>query len=221
MTDNKYSLDDIAVTSDYKDGLPSTRKYDLVDLGKPGPDDWFRNYDQNKPDKPGLLGFQIAVVVKKADAEGKIHPYLIASKDPTFRAACIERFRKTQLVRLVYGITTAYKLFIWPVPVIEDLSTAIGWHATGHEIADAAMTRWTQIVSDKANSRYTHIDLDDQSQVPDKDVFKTPPIDYATAINRAFKGRMIDSEDHPVYKNAGSVVQTTFSKNKLKGSVKS
>ena len=45
MTDNIYSLDDIAVTSDYKDGLPSTRKYDIIDLGKPGPDDWFRLYD--------------------------------------------------------------------------------------------------------------------------------------------------------------------------------
>jgi hypothetical protein len=107
-----------------------------------------------------------------------------------------------------------------PVVVVEDLNSAIGWHQSGHEIADAACTRWTQLVSDKANSRYTHIDLDDQSSVPNKPEFTTPPVDYQTAIFKAFKGRIIDSEDHPVYKNAGSVVQTTYSKNKLVGSVK-
>jgi len=217
----QYNLDDIAETGDYKDGLPSSRTYDIIDLGKPGPDDWFRFYDLKKENKPGLLGFTATVVARKADAEGRVHPYLIASKDKAFRADCINRFRRTQLVRLCYGITTAGKLFIWPVVVVEDLTTAIGWHQSGHEIAEAACTRWTQIVSDKANSRYTHIDLDDQSSVPDKLEFTTPPIDYNTAIFKAFKGRTIDNEDHPVYKNAGSVVQTTFSKNKLKGTVKS
>jgi hypothetical protein len=132
----------------------------------------------------------------------------------------MQKFRKTQLVRLCYGITTAGKLFIWPVVVVEDLNTAIGWHQSGHEIADAACTRWTQMVSDKANSRYTHIDLEDQSLVPNKPEFNAPPIDYQTAVFKAFKGRLIDSEDHPVYKNAGTVVQTTYAKNKLIGTIK-
>ena len=29
-----YTLDDIAETGDYKDGLPSSRTYDIIDLGK-------------------------------------------------------------------------------------------------------------------------------------------------------------------------------------------
>ena len=214
-----YSLNDIAATGDYKDGLPSTRTYDIIDLGKPGPDDWFKLYDLKIENKPGLLGFQTTEVAKKADAEGRKHPYLIAG-DPDFRAACLNKFRGVQLVRLCYGITTAGKLFIWPVVVVEDLTTAIGWHQSGHMIAEAACTRWTQLVSDKANSRYTHIDLDDQSTVPSKPEFITPPIDYTAAIFKAFKGRIIDSEDHPVYKNAGSVVQNTYAENKLKGTVK-
>jgi hypothetical protein len=77
------------------------------------------------------------------------------------------------------------------------------------------------MVSDKANSRYTHIDLDDQSLVPNKPEFNTPPIDYSTAVFKAFKGRIIDNEDHPVYRNAGTVVQTTYAKNKLKGTIQS
>tara|TARA_R110002153_G_scaffold91147_4_gene222428 strand:- start:15 stop:665 length:651 start_codon:yes stop_codon:yes gene_type:complete len=213
-----YSLDDIASTGDYKDGLPSTRTYDIINLGKPGPDDWFRLYAL-KDREPGLLGFQTTEVAKKKDADGKAHPYLIAGS-PEFRATCLNKFRGIQLVRLCYGITSTSSLFIWPVVVVEDLNSAIGWHQSGHEIADAACSRWTQLVSDKANSRYTHIDLDDQSSVPNKPEFTTPPVDYKTAIFKAFKGRIIDSEDHPVYKNAGSVVQTTYSKNKLVGSVK-
>ena len=89
------------------------------------------------------------------------------------------------------------------------------------EIAGAAFSRWTQIRSDKPNSRYIHLDLDDQDKVPKEKVFETPPIDYETALNKAFKNRYISSEDHPVYKNAGSVLETNFQKMKMKGVVKS
>ena len=56
-----------------------------VDLGKPGPEDWFKGYDLGK----GFDSFQSAAITKKKDAEGQFHPYLIASKDPDFKAHLI------------------------------------------------------------------------------------------------------------------------------------
>ena len=75
-----FSLDQIAATANYKSGLPSTRKYTTVDLGKPGPDDWFKGYDLGK----GFDSFTTAWITNKKDAEGRKHPYLIAGPDEDF-----------------------------------------------------------------------------------------------------------------------------------------
>ena len=208
-----FTLDQVAATADYKQGLPSTRKYTMVDLGKPGPDDWFRGYDLGN----GFDGFTKAHITKKKDAEGKPHPYLIASSDEDFKAACVQKLKNVQYVHLYYGITSHYRPFIWPVVAVEDINDAIGWHATGIEIAQAGMSRWTQIQSDKPNSRYIHVDLEDQKSVPDYEVYKKPPIDYETAINKAFRERIISDENHPIYKNAGTIVESSFVNNTKKG----
>jgi len=217
MNEETFSLDDIAPTGDFKQGLPSVRRYDSVDLGKPGPEDWFKGYDLGK----GFGNFQTAHITKKKDAEGRFHPYLIASKDPDFKAAALQRLKRVQQVHLYYGITSTYRLFIWPVVVVEDISNALKWHATGIEIAQAAMTRWSQIESNKSDSYYIHIDLEDQKSVPDFEVFKKPPLDYVTAINKAFKGRIISNADHPIYKAAGAVVESSFMSKIKKGVIKS
>ena len=216
MNDATFSLDDISPTGDYKLGLPSTRSYDVVDLGKPGPEDWFRGYDLGK----GFDNFQSAWITRKKDAEGQLHPYLIASKDPDFKAAAVQKLKRVQFVHLFYGITSTKRLFIWPVVCVEDINNAIKWHVTGIEIAKAAMTRWTQLNSNKADSCYIHIDLEDQKSVPDFEVFKKPPLDYVTAINKAFKGRIISNEDHPIYKAAGTVVESSFINSIKKGTIK-
>ena len=68
MNNNPFSLDNIKASQNYKQGLPSTRRFDIVDLGKPGPDDWFKGYNLGK----GFEDFVIAwVAKKKADLEEK------------------------------------------------------------------------------------------------------------------------------------------------------
>ena len=212
-----FKLDQILTKNKYNKGVAATVRYDVVDLGKPGPDDWFRIY---KLGDNNLDDYEPAIISKVKDPEGNLKPYLITGSED-WKAACAERLSRVQDVHLLYGITRSKRLFIWPLPVVEDINDAIGWHLSGYEIAKAGFDRWTQIRSDKPNSRYMHIDLDDQNSVPKEKVFAEPPIDYETAINRAFKGRFIDSADHPVYKNAGSVVETEYDKSRKKGTIKS
>ena len=67
---------------------------------------------------------------------------------------------------------------------------------------------------------YVEVDTLDET-LQKEEVFGTPPIDYETALNKACKDRVIDSEDHPVYKNAGSIVENQFVKKVKKGVIKS
>jgi|TARA_B100000424_G_scaffold42928_1_gene29221 hypothetical protein len=214
---NIFNLNQVVSKNKYNKGVAATVRYDVVDLGKPGPDDWFKLYkmgDGRLEDYPQML------ITLQKDAEGKDHPYLIGG-DEDFKASCSEKLSRCRDVHLVYGITLAKRPFIWPLVVVEDLTVGIGWHITGYEIARAAFDRWTKIRSDKANNRYLHIDLDDQGSVPKERVFTEPPIDYETALNKAFKERFINSPDHPVYRNAGSIVDTNFAKQVAKGVIKS
>ena len=214
---NIFKLDQVVSKNKYNNGIATTQRFDVVDLGKPGADDWFKLYTFTEQ---GLDNFPPVMICKTKDPEGKLNPYLIGGSED-FKAACAEKLPRVQYCHLTYGITTHKRLFVWPVVYVEDVNEGIGWHVSAYEIAGAAFSRWTQIRSDKPNSRYIHLDLDDQDQVPKEKVFETPPIDYETALNKAFKNRYISSEDHPVYKNAGSVLETNFQKMKMKGVVKS
>ena len=214
---NIFKLNQVVSKNKYNKGIAATQRIDVVDLGKPGPDDWFKLYTF---EQQGLDNFQPCMISRVKDPEGKLTPYLIGGSED-FKAACAEKLPRIQDVHLAYGITTHKRLFIWPVVYLEDINEGIGWHISACEIANAAFTRWTQIRSDKPNSRYIHLDLDDQDQVPKEKVFETPPIDYETAVNKAFKNRYIGSEDHPVFKNAGSVLETNFQKKTMKGIIKS
>ena len=214
---NIFKLDQVVSKNKYNKGIATTQRFDVVDLGKPGADDWFKLYTFTEQ---GLDNFPPVMICKTKDPEGKLNPYLIGGPED-FKAACAEKLPRVQYCHLTYGITTHKRLFVWPVVYVEDVNEGIGWHVSAYEIAGAAFSRWTQIRSDKPNSRYIHLDLDDQDQVPKEKVFETPPIDYETALNKAFKNRYISSEDHPVYKNAGSVLETNFQKMKMKGVVKS
>ena len=209
IDDEEFKLEEIQADSDFEEGFESTRIFDKVDLGKPEGDEFFKLYNF---DGKGFKGFANGLICKRRDAQGILQPYLIRGNDD-FRAKVKKKIKKTQWVKLGYGITTNERLFIWPFVIVQDAADAYGWHLTGWEIAQAALTRWTGIQSDKTIQQYIHIDLEEQGQVPKKDVFENPPkeMGYVKALNTAFKGRVVNNEEHPIYKNAGNVVTSKFS----------
>ena len=52
---NIFKLNQIVSKNKYNKGTAATRVYDVVDLSKPGPDDWFKVY--NLADGAGLDGY--------------------------------------------------------------------------------------------------------------------------------------------------------------------
>ena len=205
--DDEIKLEDMAANTDDDDGQESTIIHDNCDLGKPAPDEWFKLYNLNGKE---LNGFLRSLVAKRKDATGQSQPYLITGTDD-FKRKCRQKIRPTQYVRVAYGITTGKRLFIWPVVEVKDIADCSNnWHLTGWEIANSALTRWTQISSDKPRMRYIHGDLDKQGDVPKLDVYTNPPkeLNYQTAINKAFRGRIVKDETHRIYSEAGSVIKS-------------
>ena len=205
--DDEIKLADMVANTDDDDGQESTRIYDDCDLGKPAPDEWFKLYNFNGK---GLNGFIRCLIAKRKDAAGMSQPYLILGKDD-FQSKVRQKIRPTQYVRIAYGITSGKRPFIWPVVIVNDIGEANNkWHLTAWEIANAALTRWSQISSDKAHHRYVHGDLDKQDEVPKLDIYANPPkeLNYQTAINKAFKGRIVQDETHRSYSEAGSVIKS-------------
>tara|TARA_R100001594_G_C4033605_1_gene261800 strand:- start:1034 stop:1708 length:675 start_codon:yes stop_codon:yes gene_type:complete len=205
--DEEIKLEDMAANTDDDDGQESTIIYDHCDLGKPAPDEWFKLYDLNGK---GIKGYIRALIAKRKDATGQQQPYLIAGTDD-FEKKCRQKIRPTQYVRVTYGITTGKRLFVWPVVEVKDIADVSNkWHLTAWEIANSALTRWTQISSDKAHHRYIHGDLDRQGDVPKLDVYTNPPkeMGYQTAVNKAFRGRIVKDETHRIYLDAGSVIKS-------------
>ena len=49
---NIFKLDQVVSKNKYNKGIATTQRFDVVDLGKPGADDWFKLYKYFK--KPWL-----------------------------------------------------------------------------------------------------------------------------------------------------------------------
>lgn len=136
---NIFKLDQVVSKNKYNKGIATTQRFDVVDLGKPGADDWFKLYTFTEQ---GLDNFPPVMICKTKDPEGKLNPYLIGGSED-FKAACAEKLPRVQYCHLTYGITTHKRLFVWPVVYVEDVNEGIGWHVSAYEIAGAAFSRWT------------------------------------------------------------------------------
>jgi len=206
MNTDEFDIKDIAPVKNYDTGIMRKRVYDTVDCGKPGPEEYFKLYNLGKK---GLNDFWPGLITKKKDSLGKDQTYIIVGNQ-SFREEAAERIKRTQSVRLAYGITSDRRLFIWPLVEVTDVTDALTWHITGWEIAEAGLNEWTQVQSDKKHHRYIHLRCSDPDQIADYDEFHKPPLAYKSAVNRAFKGRVIKDREHIIWKAAGAVVKSQY-----------
>ena len=71
---NIFKLNQVVSKNKYNKGIAATQRFDVVDLGKPGPDDWFKLYTF---DQQGLDNFQPCMISRVKDPEGKLNPCLL------------------------------------------------------------------------------------------------------------------------------------------------
>jgi hypothetical protein len=98
---------------------------------------------------------------------------------------------------LVPAVNQRQLFFIWPIALGDGTGRRNAWHETSREAMELAKREWIKLVSDMAGGCYRIYRA--KGKLPDP-VFPEKSLEELLRI--AFRGRTIDSESHPVVKQA-------------------
>jgi hypothetical protein len=96
-------------------------------------------------------------------------------------------------VLLVTAISRQGVLMLWPIPLPDEGGRRNAWAEAAREAAETAKQKWVRVVADMALGAY-RIHLA-EGDLPDP---LWPAKTLAELLKLAFKGRIVDSIDHPV-----------------------
>lgn len=165
--------------ADYSEGLGVRKVITTVPNRKPNKSEWF----QVRPGDEWQL--QTAVLELEKGVERSTYlvaphlwPDLSGEITPALLLTCLNR---------------SNDLFIWRIKLPGADGRSNTWTDSALQIAKAAETTWCRMVSDTTNGIYTH--FVPTAELPNP---KWPELPFSEIIKLAFRGRMIDSLDHPV-----------------------
>jgi hypothetical protein len=98
---------------------------------------------------------------------------------------------------LVPAVNQRGLFFIWPVALGDGTGRRNAWHETAREAMELAKREWVKLVSDMAGGCYRIYRAKGKLTDP---VFPEKSLEELLRI--AFRGRIIDNENHPVVKQA-------------------
>ena len=165
--------------ADYAEGLGVRKVITLVPNRKPNKSEWFRV-------RPGdAWRLQTAVLELEKGVERST--YLVA---PSLRADLSGEITPALLLTCV---NKSNDLFLWRIKLPGADGRSNTWTDSALQIAKAAETTWSRMVADMANGIYSH--HVSTAEHPDPN---WPELSFKEIVKLAFRGRMIDSLDHPV-----------------------
>jgi hypothetical protein len=100
-------------------------------------------------------------------------------------------------IQLVAAVNQRGLCFLWPLALGDGTGRRNNWHETAREAAGMGKREWVKIVSDMPSGCYRIYTA--KGNLPDP-VFPDKRLDELLRL--AFRGRIVDSEDHPVVKQA-------------------
>jgi hypothetical protein len=165
--------------ADYAEGLGVRKVITMVPNRKPNKSEWF----QVRPGEEWRL--QTAVLELEKGVERST--YLVA---PSLWADLSGEIAPALLLTCV---NRANDLFLWRIKLPGSDGRSNTWTDSALQIAKAAETTWCRMVSDMANGIYTH--YEPTGELPDP---RWPELSFNEILKLAFRGRMIDSLDHPI-----------------------
>lgn len=150
-----------------------------VPVRKPKRDEFFRI----NPDP--LMSMTTSVYIDKDDGDTC---YLIA---PGMRSALAGEFRT---VALYIFVTPRGVMGVWPVPVPTDTREAgSGWIESRRVAVQNGKTSWVRVLADMSLGAYRILKAMGDLGEP-----QFPDIPFNEILEIAFRGKVIDSEDHPI-----------------------
>lgn len=179
---NPFDLSLLKLSQDFESSGGAVRKlHTTIPVKKPSKQVFFRAFPA--PDYQVV----VAAVELKEEQDGGV--YLVA---PSLRDQLLDEI---QILRLVTCIDRADNLFFWPLKCPKNGERTNHWHESAERALSYAEKSWVRV---KANMIAGHYDVvQPVANFPDPE---TPELTLQQLIEIAFRGRMIDSAEHPVLK---------------------
>jgi hypothetical protein len=177
-----FDLGSLRLGSDYAAGLGVKRVITTIPVRKPSKDEWFRC-------RPGG-DWTLTTAVLEVEKGVERSTYLLA------RGLWTEYSGEVTPAMIRVCANRQGDFFAWRLKLPGSDGRANSWTESALEIARAAETTWCRMKSDMTNGIYTHF-------VPADDVVLPEPawpadLTMSDIIKIAFRGRMIETADHPV-----------------------
>jgi hypothetical protein len=150
-----------------------------------------QDFIQVHPD-PDYRLCDVAIIELREDRETHlVLPSYAQQLDPQIFSHC----------NLYLAINRQKVVFIWPVKLPGPGGRLSGWHTSGLEGAEKAMTQWIRVVPNMNLGAYEFFVA--QSQLSDPE---WPTLPLREVLQIAFKGHVIDGPNHPVMQRLNGLI---------------
>jgi hypothetical protein len=116
--------------------------------------------------------------------------YLIA---PGMRNHLLGEYKPVELVTAIMRQGT---VFLWPLKLPDDTGRSNSWNDSARYAADVAQEKWVRVSSDMSLGAYRVFVASGELAEPE-----WPDVPMRDLLEIAFRGRIIDSPDHPVLRS--------------------
>lgn len=161
-------------------GGPTVKKLlTVVPVKKPSKEWFVRTH-------PDTGKYCLDALVLELKEESEVYLIPPALRDALSTETCVH------VKRLRLGVNRQGDLFIWPIrlPGVDGKSDP--WNESALEAADRAATQWVRLASNRRLGAY-ETTVENISDAP-----RWPDMPFNELLRIAFKGRVIDTLDHPV-----------------------
>ena len=169
----------LRLSQDFTSQVGGEKLLTVVPIGKPSKEQWVRV----RPEEH----FRVDTLILELKEDSEV--YLLTSdaralfgSEPTIRA-----------VTLFTAITRAGDPFLWSIPLPGADGKDNPWYQSAREAAQVAMKRWVRVTSNRALRAYDTTIA--RAEIPEP---SWPKESFRDLLAIAFRGRMIDSTDHPI-----------------------
>lgn len=180
MTDEKndFDLESMRLSQDFASMAKTKKLLIHVPVRKPPKHQFFRVHPGEE------YSFTAAVVEMDGDDTYLISPQLVPAIPELARP-----------VRLHLYVTRQGAVGLWPVKLPGDDGKSNPWHQSAAEASQIAMDEWIRLVPNMAMGAY---DVISAENIPTEPAW--PDKTMGELIAKAFQGRVVDTEDHPLLK---------------------
>lgn len=96
---------------------------------------------------------------------------------------------------LYTGVTRDGNLFLWPINMPGEDGRLDAWSQSAHSAAQMAETSWVRLVANRTVGAYDVMEATNLLEEP-----SWSELTFGEMVNLGFKGKVIDSLDHPIVK---------------------